>query len=178
MAELATIARPYAQALYRIAQTKGLDAWATIIAELASISLHKDIQALIQHPKCDKQKITDLILTLISSPVDTNVKRFVNLLIENGRLSLMPEIALQFTALRDSAQSVGEAEISTPFPIEQEQLRSLLSALEKKFGKTLRPKITVDRNLIGGIRVQVGDEVLDTSVRARLAQLQATLLTA
>lgn len=178
MAELATIARPYAQALYRIAQAKGPDAWATIIAELASISLHKDIQALIQHPKCDKQKIIDLILTLVSSPIDADVKRFVNLLIENGRLSLMPEIALQFTALRDSAQSVGEAEISTPFPIEQEQLTSLLSALEKKFGKTLRPKITVDRNLIGGIRVQVGDEVLDTSVRARLAQLQATLLTA
>ena len=178
MAEFATIARPYAQALYRIAQTKNIDAWADFIAELASISLNKDIQALVLHPKCDKQKIMDLLLTLISGPVDAEAKRFITLLLENGRLSLMSEIAQQFTALQDSAQNIGEAEISTPFPLEQEQLATLLSALEKKFGKTLRPKINVDRNLIGGIRVQVGDEVLDTSVRTRLAQLQSTLLTA
>lgn len=180
MAELATIARPYAQALYSLAQAQDKDAWADFMAELAAISSHKEIQAFAEHPKCDKQKIMDLLLTLVKSkaPIEAHAKRFIKLLLDNSRLSLLPEIATQFAALRDAAQNIGAAEIRTPFPLEQEQLATLLSALEKKFGKKLRPNVTVDRNLIGGIRVQVGDEVLDTSVRTRLAQMQSTLLTA
>lgn len=176
MAELATIARPYAQALYRIAQANNMDAWASFITELATISVHPDIQTLLQHPKCDKQKIIDVMLALFKNTIEEEAKRFIRLLVENSRLSLMPEIALQFAALRNASQGIGEAQIHTAFPLEQEQLATLLSSLEKKFGKTLKPKITLNHNLIGGIRVQVGDEVLDTSVRARLTQMQAALL--
>lgn len=180
MAEIATIARPYAQALYKIAKANtnanGLDAWSTVVTELAEISAHPEMVALAKNPNLSTGQLQDLVLAALKSVPDDEAKRFIAVLIDNHRFVLMPEIAEQFFALKNAGQGAGEVEISSAFPLDEQQLADTLAVLEKKFGKTLKPKVKVDADLIGGLRIQIGDEVLDTSVRARLAAMQNTLI--
>jgi F-type H+-transporting ATPase subunit delta len=97
------------------------------------------------------------------------------MLVDNGRLTLLPEIGAQFHALKNAQEGAADAEISSAFELSDTQVRELIAALEKKFGRKLNPSVSIDKDLIGGVRVVVGDEVLDTSVRARLQQMHAAL---
>jgi F-type H+-transporting ATPase subunit delta len=104
------------------------------------------------------------------------VKNFVEVLTQNHRTLALPEISAQFTALKNAQEGAAEVQITSAFPLQGEELSTLLSVLKKRFGgKELRPTVTVDPELIGGVCVQVGDEVLDTSVKARLVSMQAAL---
>jgi F-type H+-transporting ATPase subunit delta len=102
-------------------------------------------------------------------------QNFVRELIAQGRLQAMPEVAVQFKRLKNAHEGVADAEISSAFPLEAAALNDLVLLLEKKFSIKLRPVVSVDASLIGGVRVKVGDEVLDTSVRARLEQMKTAL---
>ena len=178
MAEIATIARPYAQALYDIARGDMLDQWADLVGQLAQVMAHPEMQALAKNPSIDADKINELLLAALSVLPDTmreSLRRFIAVLLENHRLTLMPEIAAQFFALKNASQGSDIAEISSAYPIEAAQLEALCADLEKKFGKKLKVTIKIDPELIGGIRVQVGDEVLDQSVRAGLARMENML---
>ena len=87
-----------------------------------------------------------------------------------------PEIASQFEAMKNKSEGAAEVMITSAFPIEGSALNDLLSSLKKRFGgRDLRPTIQIDPALIGGVRIQVGDEVMDSSVKARLAQMQVSL---
>jgi F-type H+-transporting ATPase subunit delta len=97
------------------------------------------------------------------------------MLVENGRLSLLQEIEHQFRELKNAFESTADAQIVSAFPMTDEQVRDLVAALEKKFGRKLNASVSVDALLIGGVRVTVGDEVLDSSVSARLAHMQTVL---
>jgi len=116
-----------------------------------------------------------LFLGLVKAPVSDSARRFVALLIENGRATALPEIAEQFNQLKNRLEGTALAEISSAFPLEDAQVQQLVGALEKKFGLKLKPTVTVDASLIGGVRVVVGDQVLDTSVRAQLDRMRDTL---
>mgnify|MGYP003420466684 CR=1 FL=1 len=178
MAEIATIARPYAQALYDVARGDMLDQWAELVGQLAQVMAHPEMQALAKNPSLDADKINELVLAALSVLPDTmreSLRRFIAVLLENHRLTLMPEIAAQFFALKNASQGSDIAEISSAYPIEAAQLEALCADLEKKFGKKLKATIKIDPELIGGIRVQVGDEVLDQSVRAGLARMESML---
>jgi F-type H+-transporting ATPase subunit delta len=95
--------------------------------------------------------------------------------IDNGRLSVLPEIAAQFQALVDARSGISQAVIESAFPIDASQLADVKAAMEKRFGRKLEARVVVHPELIGGVRVIVGDEVLDTSIRARLEQMKAAL---
>jgi len=97
------------------------------------------------------------------------------MLVQNDRLTLLPEIATQFHALKNAQEGAADAEIVSAFELSSAQLTELVATLEKKFGRKLNPSVTVDSGLIGGVRVVVGDEVFDTSVRAKLQQLHVAL---
>jgi F-type H+-transporting ATPase subunit delta len=107
--------------------------------------------------------------------MDAEAKNLLSMLIENGRLSLLHEIEQQFHELKNAFESTADAQIISAFPMADEQVRDLVVALEKKFGRKLIASVSVDAALIGGVRVTVGDEVLDTSVSARLAHMQTAL---
>ncbi len=179
MAEIATIARPYAQALYDIARGAMLDQWAELVGQLAQVMAHPEMQALAKNPSVDADKINELVLAALSiSPdvaVQKSLQRFIAVLLENHRLTLMPEIAAQFFALKNASQGSDVAEISSAYPIDAVQLKALCADLEKKFGKKLKTTMKIDPELIGGIRVQVGDEVLDQSVKAGLMRMESML---
>ena len=175
MAELATVARPYAEALFRVAQTGDMNAWSAIAAELGQIGAIPDVQAFASNPNVKHAQLADTIASLVKAPLNAEAKNFIAMLAENGRINLLPEIGAQFAVLKNASEGAADAAIYSAFEISSEQVASLVATLEKKFGRKLNPTVTVDPSLIGGVRVVVGDEVLDTSVRAKLQRMHVAL---
>ena len=175
MAELATVARPYAEALFRVAQSGDLNAWSEIVSELGQIGANADLQAFAQNPNVTAAQLADVIASLVKSPLSAEAKNFIAMLAENGRVALLPEIGVQFQELKNAQEGAADAQIFSAFELSAGQLAQLVATLEKKFGRKLNPLVSVDPSLIGGVRVVVGDEVLDTSVRARLQQMHVAL---
>lgn len=178
MAELATIARPYAEALFRVAKSGNLAAWSDLVSEMAQVAAHPDVQTLSHNPNVSDKLIADTFLAALKSPLTDEAKNFINMLVENGRVTLLPEIGEQFHVLKNAQEGAADAEIVSAFAISDTQVKELVATLEKKFGRKLNPSVTVDASLIGGVRVVVGDEVLDTSVRAKLQQMHVALTAA
>ena len=177
MAELATIARPYAEALFRVAKTGNLGAWSDLVIEMASVAAHADVQALAHNPKVLDGDMAATFMALLKSPVNDEAKNFIAMLVENGRIALLPEIGVQFQALKNAQEGAADAAITSAFAISDAQVSALVQALEKRVGRKLNPSVKVDNALIGGVRVVVGDEVLDTSVRAKLQKMHVALTT-
>ncbi|MES2741707.1 MAG: F0F1 ATP synthase subunit delta [Pseudomonadota bacterium] len=180
MAENATIARPYAEALFRVAQAGtesfNLAAWSELVSELAQIGNHPEVQAFARNPKVSESDVSAAITALVKSPLNGEAKNFLAMLIENGRIGLLPEIGAQFQLLKNSLEGAADAKITSAFELSAAQVADLVQTLEKKFMRKLNPSVTVDPELIGGVHVVVGDEVLDTSVRAKLQQMRVALV--
>jgi F-type H+-transporting ATPase subunit delta len=176
MAELATIARPYAEALDQ--SVNGADALALIpqLQALAAVASHPDMQQLADNPKVKPQQALDVLTGVVKTALDPKVSNLLSTVVENGRLAALPEIAAQFNALVKSRSGTSDATIESAFPIDAAQLPQVVAALEKRFGRKLNANVVLDPALIGGIRVVVGDEVLDTSVRARLDKMRLALV--
>jgi F-type H+-transporting ATPase subunit delta len=183
MAELATIARPYAQALFDAAQAQapgkpaGAAAapWAPAVDALAALVGEPDVAAALSNPELSDARRFELISGLCGQPLPAPVAELLRLTIENGRLAALPEVAAQFHALRNAAAGEADCVIESAFPLGDADLASLLAALSRKFPLQLKPVVRVDPQLIGGVRVTVGDRVLDGSVRARLEAMQSRL---
>ena len=176
MAELATIARPYAEALFQVAKDADLDAVAAQLGALAQVAPQSDLRSFAEHPKVTPGQVFDLINGVVGSPLSETVRNFLRVVLENGRLSALPEIAQQFMVLKNERAGVLDANIESAFPIGPAALAELKTLLERRFGRKLNPSVALTPGLIGGIRVVVGDEVLDTSVRARLEQMKVALM--
>ncbi|RJG07608.1 F0F1 ATP synthase subunit delta [Noviherbaspirillum cavernae] len=175
MAELATIARPYAEALFRVAKSGDLAAWSGLVSEMAQVAGLAEVKEFASNPKLSDQLVAETFLSLLKSNVGAEAKNFVAMLVENNRLTLLPEIAEQFHALKNAQEGAADAEITSAFEMSDAQVKDLVATLERKFGRKINPSVTVDPSLIGGVRVLVGDEVLDASVRGRLQQMQIAL---
>ena len=175
MAELATVARPYAEALFRVAQQGDMAAWSELVSQLAQVGANPDVQAFAANPKLTATDLVATLASLVKAPMTVEAQNFLTMLAENGRIALLPEIGTQFQALKNAQLGAADAEIASAFALSDAQVAELMGVLEKKFGRKLNPTVTVDPSLIGGVRVLVGDEVLDTSVRAKLQQMHAAL---
>ena len=176
MAELATVARPYAEALFRVAQQGNMAAWSDLVSELAQIGANPDVQAFAANPKLTATDLVATLTSLVKSPVTPEASNFLAMLAENGRIALLPQIGAQFQELKNAQAGAADAAIFSAFEMTDAQTAQLVGTLEKKFGRKLNPTVTVDPSLIGGVRVVVGDEVLDTSVRAKLQQMHVALV--
>lgn len=175
MAELATIARPYAEALFRVAQSGNLSAWSELVTEMGQVGAHPDVQALAHNPKVSADQKAEIFLSALKSPVTAEAKNFINTLADYERLTVLPEVAFQFQALKNAFEGAADAEVTSAFEMTAAQLSELAVTLEKKFGRKLHPTVKVDSSLIGGVRIVVGDQVLDTSVRAKLQKMHVAL---
>jgi len=176
MAEFATVARPYAEALFRVAQNGDMAAWSGIVSELAQIGANPDMQAFAGNPNVTPAQLAETIASLVKSPLSPEANNFIAMLSENGRIALLPEIGNQFTVLKNAHQGAADAIVYSAFALSADQVNPLVAALEKKVGRKLNTTVEIDLSLIGGVRVVVGDEVLDTSVRAKLQQMHAALV--
>jgi F-type H+-transporting ATPase subunit delta len=174
MAEIATIARPYAEALFKAAGTDPAELAAQVQA-LADVAGNAQFLQFSDNPKVSTAQVTDVLTSVVKTPLSDAAKNLLGAVIDNGRLAALPEIAAQFQALVNASSGVSDAIIYSAFTIEPAQLAEVVAALEKRFKRRLNASVVIEPELIGGIRVVVGDEVLDTSVRARLEQLRMAL---
>jgi F-type H+-transporting ATPase subunit delta len=175
MAELATIARPYAEAAYEATAAGGAAAMADALDALAQVAANPDVRLLAGNPRVGAAQVAELFAAAVKSPLPEQAQRLLDLLIENGRLDALPQIAAQYRALKNAGEGQSEATVYSAFELSGAQLAELQALLEKKFGRKLVTHVQVDPGLIGGVRVVVGDQVLDTSVKARLEQMKVTL---
>ena len=174
MAELATIARPYAEALFQASRNdlNGTTQW---LDALASVAGHTQLLQYAGNPKVADQQVFDLVTEVARVQLPAEGQNFLRTVTENGRLAAVPEIARQFREMKNAQGGTSDAVVYSAFPIAADQLGSVAQVLEKRFGRKLNLTVQEDPSLIGGIRVVVGDEVLDTSVKARLEQMKVAL---
>jgi len=176
MAEAATIARPYAEAVFALADAAAaLGKWSQMLSVMAAVAANPEARAAAANPRLAPSQVYGLFAAACGD-LTTEAQNFVRALIENGRLELLPEIRDRYEGLKNEREGVVDALITTAFPLEAGQLSALATGLEIRFKRKVKPQVNVDAGLIGGVRVQVGDEVIDGSVRGKLAAIAAALM--
>lgn len=176
MAENVTIARPYAEAAFELA--RGADAlapWSEALANLSAITADESMQACISDPKLSQDTLFQLVLDVAGKGLSQDQQNFVRVLVENDRLSVLPEIRELFDARKNSHEGVKEADISSAFPLDDASLANLKADLEARYKARVNVTVRLDPELIGGVRIAVGDEVIDASVRGKLANMATAL---
>lgn len=174
MAELATIARPYAEALFKAAGADAASASAWL-DELAAVASNEQLRQFADNPKSTPDQVFGVITGVLPSSLPAMGQNFLRTVIDNGRIAVLPEIADQFRTLKNAQQGAFDAVVYSAFDIDAAALLDLAAVLEKRFARKLNLQVALQPELIGGIRVVVGDEVLDTSVKARLDQMKVAL---
>ena len=175
MAESLTIARPYAEAAFKIAHEQGaLPAWSDVLARLAVIAGAEAAKEIVGNPALSAQQVS-AVFADTAGQLSQQQRNFVQVLAENDRLTVLPEIASHFQALRSAHEGVLEAQVSSAFPLTGAQLAEIVATLKDKHGREVKATVVVDPALIGGVSIRIGDEVTDASVRGKLAQLAGAL---
>jgi len=178
MAELTTIARPYAEAAFRTARDdNALPAWSQMLRFASGVIANPRVAAALDNPKLTAGDKTSLVLSICGDKLDHLGRNFVKLLVEADRVALLPQISELFETLKNDTDGVAKARIDSAFPLTDAQLAELTAALEKHFARRIEATVNIDPALIGGARITVGDTVIDASVQAQL-QAMATRLRA
>jgi len=176
MAEASTIARPYAEAVFKLADAEGkLAEWSSVLANIAAVAADERIRTAVGDPNLSAAKVAGLFISVLSGKLSGDAENLVRVLAENGRLDVLAEIRTQYEILRNEREGVVEAEVHTAFDLEDAQLAELVARLEKKTGRKVKASVRVDKNLIAGVKVVLGDKVIDGSARAQLGALENAL---
>ncbi|MBV2234466.1 MAG: F0F1 ATP synthase subunit delta [Sterolibacterium sp.] len=178
MAENVTIARPYAEAAFQLAREQGgsaLAAWARALERMADIAVHADMQPCIDDPRLLPSQLTQLFLGVCGKTLDAEQQNFVKVLVDNDRLTVLPEIRDLFMTYKNEHEGSKQALIDSAFPIETATQQQLVADLERRFACKIEATVQVDPELIGGVRITVGDQVIDASVRGKLAAMATAL---
>ncbi len=176
MAEIATIARPYAEAAFQVAASAAaLPEWSALLGELAVVSTNPDLREALSDPRVTPAQQVELVLAAVKAPLPAEARNFAQVLAQNDRLGVLPAVSEQFDALRAEREGVADAEVESAFPLGDGEVSALVAALEKRFRRRIRPHVKVAPDLIGGVRVTVGDEVVDGSVRGKLQTMELAL---
>ncbi len=180
MAEPVTIARPYAEAVYKLAREKSaLAQWSDALANLDAVVGNAQVQSIISDPNISAQQLEGLVLGVIGDKLDALVaneaRNFIQVLVQNNRLELTPHIRGMYEDLKREHEGVLEAQVISALPIGDDQVKSLVATLEARFKRKIIAKVEIDPQLIGGVKIVVGDKVIDATVRGRLDAMAAAL---
>ena len=176
MAEPSTIARPYAEAAFRLADAQGkLAEWSVALANLAAVAADDRVRSAIGDPNTPAAKVAGLFISILAGKLAGEAENFVRVLAENGRLEVLAEIRAQYDALKNAREGMVETEVYTAFEMDAAQVADLVARIEKHTGRKVKARVSVDKSLIGGVKVVIGDKVIDGSVRAQLAALETAL---
>jgi len=176
MAEILTIARPYAQAAFLFADShQALKEWSDMLEFLAVVSADPEMNALIENPRMTETQLAELFIGIGADRLDDNCHNFIRLLAENRRLKLLPEIAALFEIQRRDAEQSIRAELITAFPATEAQRAAVTAALKQRLGRDIELECKTDAALLGGAIIRAGDLVIDGSVRGKLERLGNSL---
>lgn len=180
MAENVTLARPYAEAAFQLAKAgNALAAWSDALSQLSAVAARPEMADCIGNPQLNSAQLSQLCLEVATgngkSALSAEQQNFVRVLADNDRLGVLPEISGLFEELKHGHEGVRDAEIASAFALDEGTLGKLVADLERKFGCKIKATVQVDPALIGGVRIAVGDEVIDASVRGKLAAMAVAL---
>ncbi|MEF3073505.1 MULTISPECIES: F0F1 ATP synthase subunit delta [unclassified Methylobacter] len=176
MSELATLARPYAAAVFKRAKETNTTAkWSQSLAFMSAVLSDKEISVVVDNPKVTKERLSALMLDICQGQVDGESANFLKLLVQNNRLTLLPYIAEIFEAYKADDEGYIDVEVVTAYPFSKEEKQKFASKLEKTLSKKVHMNATVDKSLIGGVLVRAGDRVIDGSIKGQLQQLAKRL---
>jgi F-type H+-transporting ATPase subunit delta len=176
MAELRTIARPYAEAAFGLARSENsLAHWSDSLAALAQAVATPELADLIGNPAVSTAKLAEVVAVAVPT-LSKSEQQMLSVLADNDRLLVLPEISRMFESLRNDAESVIAADVTSAFPMTDAQVADLTKVLEAKHGKRVKVAVSVDPALIGGVSVAIGDEVFDASVRGKLSRMATALM--
>jgi F-type H+-transporting ATPase subunit delta len=176
MAELVTIARPYAQAVFSLAKDQGrLTQWSEMLRFIAEVWSNDRVQLALANPKFTKEDAERLLLDICAERLDGAACNLLMLLVRNNRLQVLPHIVELYEQLREEHENIVEARVESAFPMSDQQLTRLVATLEQRTGRKVQATVSVAPELIGGVTVKVGDDVWDASVRGQLSNMAAAL---
>jgi F-type H+-transporting ATPase subunit delta len=177
MAEPVTIARPYAEAVFKLANEGNvLPAWSDALANIDGVVADTRVQACISDPKVNAQQLEALVLGVLGDKLSGDARNFVQVLVQNNRLDLMPLIRAHFEALKREKEGVLEARIISALQMNDDQVKQLVAQLETKYQRKVTAQVETDASLIGGVKIVVGDKVIDATVRGKLDAMAAALI--
>lgn len=175
MAENLTLARPYADAAFALAKAgNALGPWSEALDRMAAVVVDPQMQACIGNPRLSASQVLAFFADVVGN-LTTEQKNFVQVLVENERLGVLPEIRGFFVELKNGFEGVRDAEIESAFPIDNATLAQLTTDLENRYRCKIKSTVTVNPDLIGGVRIAIGDQVIDASVRGKLAAMATAL---
>lgn len=175
MAEFATIARPYAKALFGLAQEKNqIESWLGGLKQLAAVMQDQRVLSLVEQPETAASEKSKLLADLVGLQ-NESLTNFVSILAEQKRLQVLPEVYAQYQDLALALNNTKSAVIYSAYELTDAQLAELTATLKARFNSDLEVVAKVDPELIGGVKVEVGDQVLDLSVQAKLNALYTTM---
>lgn len=175
MAENITLARPYADAAFQLARaTSALGPWQQALDRMAAVAADAQMVECISNPRLLPAQVSQLFLDVVGS-VSAEQQNFVRLLVDNDRLQVLPEIRDLYVELKNGQEGVQEADIASAFPLDDATLKNLVAELEARFKCRIQATVSLDPELIGGVRIAVGDQVIDASVRGKLAAMATAL---
>ena len=175
MSEFATLARPYANALFNVSKEKSLD-FSVPLKSMLEIVSNKDFEACLSNPSISNQLLNQFLTEAVDEK-NSEFVNFVEILTKNSRLPVLNEICDQYATLMNSLNGTLKIKIITAFKLADEQIESLLKKLEAKHKTKFQPEIIIDEALLGGVRIVIGDQVLDASIRSKVDRLKTSLLT-
>ena len=178
MAEPLTVARPYAEAAFAIARDgNALPVWSEMLKVADNVASDPRMHSALDNPKLSAVEKESLFLSVCGEGLNADARSFIRVLVEADRIGLLPEIRQVFGVLKDDADGVARAHITSAFAVSEGELAALKSSLEKRFGKKIETTVSVDPELIGGATIVVGDTVIDGSVRGELQAMATHLRT-
>jgi len=172
MAELSTLARPYAKAAFEYAlESNQLQAWSSMLTLTAAISEQEKVAELLASPEATSSQLADTFAKLCGEQLDQKGANFIGELAQHKRLSLLPQINEQFEALKAQQQQVVDVEVASAFELDDSQVQTLAEKLKQSLNREVQIHTRIDSDLLGGVLIRAGDLVIDSSVRGKLAKL-------
>ncbi len=176
MAEAITIARPYAEAVFKLAkEEKKLSVWSEMLDVILLVISDKQISAILNNPLIPAHKLSEIIIDSCADSLNKQAKNLITVMVDNKRLQIFPQLKALYEQLRTQHENILEAKIISAFPLKPDQEERLVSALRAKFQRKVNVTSAVDADLIGGVKIEIGDQVIDSSVSGKLAAMTAVL---
>ncbi|MBY0346081.1 MAG: F0F1 ATP synthase subunit delta [Neisseriaceae bacterium] len=176
MAEHTTVARPYAKAIFGLAnESKTLDEWSKTLVYLVAVAQDSRFLEAAKNPINSTKVVESSVIDILGKNATEEVKRFVSEVIKNHRLNSLPAIAALFEEYKAQAEAIIDATVESAFPLESTQIDEMTSSLTKKYGSSVRISVSLKPELIGGVRIMIGDNVIDRSVRGQLDNMATSL---
>jgi F-type H+-transporting ATPase subunit delta len=176
MAELVTVARPYAQAVFSLAKEQGrLAQWSEMLSFIAEVWNNDRVQLALANPTFTKADVERLLLSICAERLDGTARNLLIILVRNDRLPVLPYIVELYEQLREEHEEIVDVRVESAFPMSDQQLTSLVATLERRTGRKVQATVSVAPELIGGVTVKIGDDVWDASVRGQLSNMAAAL---